>query len=89
VLMVSWARVAVYGGRALAGVGAGAVVVAGAASLADEGDGAGEADAVAGGGREKVAACGGFRALPPRLGVYLVLGLCLRSQSRVPTRASR
>ena len=65
-------------GRALAGVGAGAVSWLVPASLADEVTAQAEADAVLAAAGEKVP-LRRFRALPPRLGIYLVLGLCLRS----------
>jgi len=67
-------------GRALAGVGAGAVSWLVPAWLADEvtAQAAAEADAVLAAAGERVPRRR-FRALPARLGVYLVLGLCLRS----------
>jgi hypothetical protein len=67
-------------GRALAGVGAGAVSWLVPASLADEvtAQAQAEADAVLAAAGERVPRRR-FRALPARLGVYLVLGLCLRS----------
>lgn len=67
-------------GRALAGIGAGAVSWLVPASLADEVTAAAraEADAALAAAGERVPRRR-FRALPPRLGVYLVLGLCLYS----------
>jgi hypothetical protein len=67
-------------GRALAGIGAGAVSWLVPASLADEVTAAAraEADAALSAAGERVPRRR-FRALPPRLGVYLVLGLCLYS----------
>ena len=67
-------------GRALAGIGAGVVSWLVPAALADEVTAAAraEADAALAAAGEKVPRRR-FRSLPPRLGVYLVLGLCLHS----------
>lgn len=67
-------------GRALAGIGAGVVSWLVPAALADEVTAAAraEADAALAAAGERVPRRR-FRSLPPRLGVYLVLGLCLHS----------
>jgi Insertion element 4 transposase N-terminal/Transposase DDE domain len=67
-------------GRALAGIGAGAVSWLVPASLADEvtDRARAEADAALAAAGERVPRRR-FRALPPRLGVYFLLGLCLYS----------